>query len=55
MNRPYTQQAVPAGLHGGGRFVLARKDFVPAYVKAFESGVLQERAAGIFFERQVLL
>lgn len=31
-------------LHGGGRFVLARKDFVPAYVKTFEEGILQERA-----------
>jgi putative pyruvate formate lyase activating enzyme len=34
----------PVGLSGGGRFVLARKDFFPAYVKAFEQGVLQERA-----------
>jgi putative pyruvate formate lyase activating enzyme len=36
---------VPAQLHGGGRFVLSRQDFVPAYVAAFKAGVLQERAA----------
>ena len=35
---------LPAELHGGGRFILSRKDFVPAYVKAFEDGILQERA-----------
>src|SRR5881409_1354699 len=34
----------PFELNGGGRFVLSRKDFVPAYVKAFENGILQERA-----------
>ena len=37
--------AAPFELSGGGRFVLSRKDFVPAYVRAFENGVLQERAA----------
>jgi putative pyruvate formate lyase activating enzyme len=31
-------------LHGGGRFLLARDGFVPAYVKAFEEGILQQRA-----------
>ena len=36
--------AVPAELHGGGRFVLSRKKFVPAYVRAFEEGLLRERA-----------
>jgi len=36
--------ALPAELHGGGRFLLSRRDFVPAYVKAFEEGILQERA-----------
>jgi putative pyruvate formate lyase activating enzyme len=35
---------VPAELHGHGRFVLPRKDFTPAHVKAFETGQLQERA-----------
>jgi putative pyruvate formate lyase activating enzyme len=35
---------VPAELHGRGRFVVSRKDFVPAYLKAFEEGLLQERA-----------
>ncbi|HEY5704948.1 MAG TPA: radical SAM protein [Terrimicrobiaceae bacterium] len=38
------RDAVPAELHGGGRFVLSRKGFVPAYVRAFEEGVLRERA-----------
>src|SRR5438046_6808584 len=35
----------PFELNGGGRFVLSRKDFVPAYVRAFEEGILQQRAA----------
>src|SRR5208282_49012 len=35
---------VPAELHGGGRFVLSREHFVPAYVKTFEEGKLRERA-----------
>jgi len=42
--RFHSCEAVPAELHGGGRFVLARKDFVPAYVKTFETGALRERA-----------
>jgi len=37
--------AVPAELHGGGRFLLSRRVFVPAYVKAFETGILQARVA----------
>jgi putative pyruvate formate lyase activating enzyme len=36
--------ASPFELNGGGRFVLSRKDFIPAYVQAFEAGVLQQRA-----------
>src|SRR6266404_2716141 len=35
----------PFELNGGGRFVLSRKDFVPAYVRAFEEGILQQHAA----------
>ncbi|MBI4660454.1 MAG: radical SAM protein [Verrucomicrobia bacterium] len=38
------RDAVPAELHGSGRFVWSRKDFVPAYVKAFDEGLLQQRA-----------
>jgi putative pyruvate formate lyase activating enzyme len=34
----------PSELDGGGRFVVSRKDFVPAYVQAFEEGILRERA-----------
>ena len=33
----------PFALHGGGKFVLPRRDFVPAYVKAFEQGALQAK------------
>jgi putative pyruvate formate lyase activating enzyme len=36
---------VPSQLHGDGRFVLSRQDFVPAYVRAFEEGRLHERVA----------
>ena len=36
--------SMPAELNGGGRFVLSRKAFVPAYVRAFEAGILQQRA-----------
>src|SRR6266568_8318865 len=38
-----SRETAPAELHGGGRFVLPRKDFVPAYVQAFEQGLLQSR------------
>src|SRR5262245_45306601 len=33
-----SRQRVPVELHGDGRFVLPRRDFVPAYVKTFEAG-----------------
>jgi len=36
--------AAPLELTGSGRFVLPRKNFVPAYVRAFEQGLLQQRA-----------
>ncbi len=36
--------SMPAELNGGGRFVLSRKAFVPAYVHAFDAGILQQRA-----------
>jgi putative pyruvate formate lyase activating enzyme len=36
---------VPFELTGGERFVVSRRTFVPAYVRAFEDGVLQQRAA----------
>ena len=39
-----SREFVPGALPGGGQFVLPHKDFVPAYVQAFEQGVLQERA-----------
>jgi putative pyruvate formate lyase activating enzyme len=38
------REAVPAELHGDGRFVISRENFVPAYVRAYEEGILQERA-----------
>ena len=34
-------EAIPASLHGDGQFVLRRKDYIPAYVRAFEEGLLQ--------------
>jgi putative pyruvate formate lyase activating enzyme len=37
-------KGMPAALDGAGQFVLSRRDFVPAYLKAFEEGTLQERA-----------
>ena len=43
LHRPHRDD-LSVGLHGSGRFVLSRKDFVPAYVKAFEAGQLRERA-----------
>ena len=36
--------STPFELGGGGRFVLSRKIFIPAYVRAFEQGLLQQRA-----------
>ena len=39
-----SRAAVPAELHGDGRFVLSREHFLPAYVKTFEEGKLRERA-----------
>jgi putative pyruvate formate lyase activating enzyme len=38
------RDAAPFELTGAGRFVLSRKNFVPAYVRAFENGVLQQRS-----------
>ena len=40
-----SRSAAPFELNGNGRFVTPRKDFVPAYVKVFEEGILQQRAA----------
>ena len=34
----------PESLTGNGRFILSRKDFVPAYLKAHEEGRLREKA-----------
>jgi putative pyruvate formate lyase activating enzyme len=38
-----TPKSPPAELHGNGRFVLARRDFAPAYLKTFEEGKLREK------------
>ena len=37
--------SVPVELNGDGRFLLPRENFVPAYVRAFNEGILQRRAA----------
>jgi putative pyruvate formate lyase activating enzyme len=39
-----SRDAAPVELDGDGRFVMSRRRFVPAYVRAFDEGVLQERA-----------
>ena len=36
-------KGLPFALHSGRKFVLARKDFVPAYVAAFKQGALQAK------------
>ncbi len=43
--RLHSRSAMPFELNGNGRFVMSRKDFVPAYVQAFQKGILQQRAA----------
>jgi putative pyruvate formate lyase activating enzyme len=45
MNLRFHSRGVPPSeLNGDGRFALSRKDFAPAYLKAFEEGTLQQRA-----------
>lgn len=39
-----SRRTEPLELHGNGRFLLSRKDFVPAYVRASETGLLRECA-----------
>ena len=39
--RFHSRASAPAELHGGGRFVLPQKDFVPAW--AIVTGILDER------------
>jgi putative pyruvate formate lyase activating enzyme len=41
---PRSYHTAPVELNGGGRFVLSREDFMPAYLRAFEEGLLQQRA-----------
>ncbi len=36
--------AIPVELHGNGRFVIPRRNFVPAYIRTFEEGRLKEKA-----------
>ena len=35
--------AIPAEVHGGGRFLLRRRDFAPAYLRAYDEGRLQDK------------
>ena len=35
--------AIPAEIHGDGRFLLRRRDFTPAYLKAYDEGRLQDK------------
>jgi len=34
---------LPAAIHGNGRFLLRRREFVPAYLTSYESGILKEK------------
>ncbi len=34
---------IPVEVHGGGRFVIPERDFVPAYLKTYEEGRLREK------------
>ena len=45
LNLRLNGDAAPFELSGGGQFVVSREKFVPAYVRAFEDGILQQRAA----------
>ena len=36
-------QTLPYEIDGGGRFLLPRQDFVPAYVRAHEEGRLRDK------------
>ena len=36
-------RGVPVELHGKGGFTLSRSDFVPAYLKTYESGQLKQK------------
>ena len=38
-----TLETIPTEITGGSRFVLSRRDFVPAYLKAHEEGRLKEK------------
>lgn len=44
MINPRANSLVPPELHGHGRSLLRRKEFIPSYIKAFEEGVLRGRA-----------
>src|SRR6516162_5571967 len=37
--------SIPPEVHGGGRFLLRRRNFTPAYLKAHDEGRLQEKVA----------
>lgn len=41
----FGHKRMPVALYGDGRFVLPRRDFVPAYIKTHEAGRLKEKAA----------
>lgn len=43
-NRFNSQRVAPVELTGDGEFISPQKNFVPAYLRAFEEGFLQERA-----------
>lgn len=40
----HLSSTIPVELHGDGRFVLRRRDFIPAYLKTYEEGRLRQKA-----------
>jgi putative pyruvate formate lyase activating enzyme len=37
------RRTIPEAVHGGGRFLLRRRDYTPAYLRTYEEGRLQEK------------
>ena len=43
MGLTQSERVVPRELHGDGRFLISRKDFIPAYIRTYEEGRLKEK------------
>src|SRR5262245_14578115 len=42
---PMDARIIPPEIHGGGKFLLRRRDFTPAYLRAHEEGRLPDKVA----------